>query len=209
MYGIVGALSVMMIAQRLGRMYYNIGQYGQTWFFVSIALTILLHDAYFYWTHRAMHHPRLFRWFHAVHHQSKNPTPWSTYSFSPLEAVVQAGIFPLTVMLIPIHPMAFLVFMIWQLFWNVVGHAGFEFYPAWWLNSWLGAIFNTPTHHIQHHERMRGNYGLYFNFWDRWMGTNHREYQSRFAEVTERRNASFRASIPAQQPVAPPDNEFS
>jgi sterol desaturase/sphingolipid hydroxylase (fatty acid hydroxylase superfamily) len=37
-----------------------------------------------------------------------------------------------------------------------------------------------------HHESMRGNFGLYFNFWDRIMGTNHPGYEQRFAEVTGR-----------------------
>jgi lathosterol oxidase len=38
-----------------------------------------------------------------------------------------------------------------------------------------------------HHESMRGNYGLYFNIWDRLMGTNHKDYEQRFREVTSRR----------------------
>ena len=33
---------------------------------------------------------------------------------------------------------------------------------------------------------MRGNYGLYFNVWDRLMGTNHDAYEARFREVTSR-----------------------
>ena len=37
-----------------------------------------------------------------------------------------------------------------------------------------------------HHEKLRGNYGLYFNIWDRLMGTNHADYEARFREVTTR-----------------------
>jgi sterol desaturase/sphingolipid hydroxylase (fatty acid hydroxylase superfamily) len=33
---------------------------------------------------------------------------------------------------------------------------------------------------------MRGNYGLYFNVWDRLMGTNHKDYETCFQEVTSR-----------------------
>ena len=43
-----------------------------------------------------------------------------------------------------------------------------------------GKILNTTTNHAMHHEKMRGNYGLYFNVWDRLMGTNHAEYEERF-----------------------------
>jgi len=50
----------------------------------------------------------------------------------------------------------------------------------------LGRFINTPTNHAMHHEFIRGNYGLYFNYWDRLMGINHAQYEQRFAEVTSR-----------------------
>jgi sterol desaturase/sphingolipid hydroxylase (fatty acid hydroxylase superfamily) len=133
-----------------------------------------------------MHHRRLFKLFHRVHHESTNPTPWAAYSFAPLEAVAQACIFPLIVFTLPIHGLAFFIFMIWQIVFNVLGHTGFEYFPKWLMRSWLGKILNTPTNHVQHHEKMRGNYGLYFNVWDRLMGTNHADYETRFEQVTTR-----------------------
>lgn len=54
--------------------------------FVAI---VLLHDAYFYWLHRAMHHRWLFRRFHRLHHL----TPWAAYAFAPAEAVLGREIF--------------------------------------------------------------------------------------------------------------------
>lgn len=54
------------------------------------------------------------------------------------------------------------------------------------MKSRLRFFLNTPTNHAMHHEWMRGNYGLYFNFWDRLMRTNHRDYEARFNEVTSR-----------------------
>ncbi len=35
-----------------------------------------------------------------------------------------------------------------------------------------------------HHEKPNGNYGIYFNWWDRLMGTNHVDYEDRLAELT-------------------------
>lgn len=93
---------------------------------------------------------------------------------------------PLTVMLIPIHPLAFIAFMLWQITFNVIGHAGYEIFPRWMLDCWLGKFLNTPTNHIMHHEHFGANYGLYFNVWDRLMGTNHERYAERFREVTRR-----------------------
>jgi sterol desaturase/sphingolipid hydroxylase (fatty acid hydroxylase superfamily) len=50
----------------------------------------------------------------------------------------------------------------------------------------LRYLLNTPTNHIMHHETLRGNFGLYFNLWDRLMRTNHECYEQRFEEITTR-----------------------
>jgi sterol desaturase/sphingolipid hydroxylase (fatty acid hydroxylase superfamily) len=178
-YGTVGLLTLMAVRNHWTRLYFRPGRHGPAWFWLSIAITILLHDTYFYWTHRLMHNPRLFRWMHRSHHRSTNPTPWTAYAFDPLEAFVQAGIFPLAVILYPIHPYAFSIFMMWQIAFNVYGHCGYELYPRWFMRSWMGKFFNTTTNHTMHHEYVRSNYGLYFNFWDRLMGTNHAGYEAR------------------------------
>lgn len=185
-YGLVGAATIWLGKLGWTQFYRKIDAHGMPWFWCSIAVAIVIHDTYFYWTHRLMHHPGLFRWFHRVHHESRNPSPWAAYSFGPLEALVQAGIFPLLAFTLPLHPLAVLAFMLWQITFNVIGHTGYEYHPRWLMDSWLGRILNTPTNHVQHHERLAGNYGLYFNVWDRIMGTNHRDYESRFREVTSR-----------------------
>ena len=37
----------------------------------------------------------------------------------------------------------------------------------------------TVTHHDLHHADARGNYALYFTWWDRWLGTLHPAYDTR------------------------------
>ena len=185
-FGLIGALTIFAARQGWTQVYWRIGQHGWPWFWLSIVCCIFLHDTWFYWTHRLMHHPRLFKLFHKVHHLSTNPSPWASYSFSPLEAVVQASIFPVAALVMPIHPYAFLIFMTWQITYNVLGHTGYEYHPGWLMRTPLKHLLNTPTNHIMHHEKIRGNYGLYFNIWDRLMGTNHPEYEIRFMEVATR-----------------------
>ena len=72
-------------ASKLGwtQMYWQPAERGWAWFWGSVACGIVLHDTYFYWTHRMMHHRWLYPWFHRVHHQSTNPTPWAAYAFAP------------------------------------------------------------------------------------------------------------------------------
>ncbi|MES2921939.1 MAG: sterol desaturase family protein [Verrucomicrobiota bacterium] len=185
-FSAVGAITILAARQGWTQLYIRRADHSIAWFWGSIACAIVLHDTWFYWTHRLMHHRKLFRFFHRVHHLSHNPSPWAAYAFGPAEAVVQASIFPLVIFVLPIHPAAFGIFMIWQITHNIVGHTGFEIHPRWLIDSWLGKILNTPTNHAMHHEKLRGNYGLYFNVWDRFMKTNHADYEARFREVTNR-----------------------
>lgn len=200
-FGLVGGLTILIAKAGWTQMYFDIETYGWTWFWLSVPCAVLLHDAYFYWTHRLMHHRRLFRVFHRVHHLSLNPSPWAAYAFAPAEAVVEAGIFPLAVLVMPMHPFAFAIFMVVQIIYNVLGHTGYEFHPRWFMDTWFAKVLNTPTNHAMHHEFARGNYGLYFNVWDRLMGTNHAQYEARFREVTTRAKGAKAAGVrgePAQ-----------
>ncbi len=190
LYGVVGLLSILAIQRGWTRVYFDIEDRGWGWFIASIVLTIFVHDAYFYWTHRLMHLRPLFALIHRDHHRSTNPTPWAAYAFGPLEALMQAGILPLVIFLYPIHPLAFIIFMLVQIGFNVMGHAGFEIFPRWFLDTWMGKFLNTPTNHAMHHQYFTGNYGLYFNLWDRLMGTNHKDYEKRFRDTASRPAAS-------------------
>lgn len=168
--------------------YTEISTRGWLWWFASIFLMIVLHDTYFYWTHRAMHHPSLYNIFHVVHHKSTNPSPWASYSFHPTEAVVQASIiFPIAY-LIPFHPTALMVFLLFMMSYNVYGHLGYEILPKRFHLNPIGKWINTSVTHNMHHEYFRGNYGLYFLFWDRLMGTLHPDYDKHYAELDIKRS---------------------
>ncbi|MCB9352419.1 MAG: DUF2147 domain-containing protein [Lewinellaceae bacterium] len=166
--------------------YDQVDDYGWLWFFISIVLMVLLHDTWFYWTHRLMHHPKIFRHVHLVHHRSTNPSPWAAYSFHPLEAIVEAAIFPIIVFSIPVHGIALLIFLIYMITRNVQGHLGIEIFPKWFIKSKWVNWHTTTTHHDLHHKHFNKNFGLYFTWWDHWFGTEHKEYRDKFEEVTSR-----------------------
>lgn len=167
--------------------YRDIGEWGWPYLFLSFILSLVIHDTYFYWAHRLMHHPRLFKYFHLTHHKSTNPSPWAAFSFQPLEAIVEAGIVILLVFIIPIHPLALLFFMLFMTTYNVYGHLGWELFPEWLVKSPLGKWLNTSVNHNMHHKYFHGNYGLYFRFWDEWMGTTHKRYDEVMDAVQKQR----------------------
>jgi Delta7-sterol 5-desaturase len=166
--------------------YTDIQAHGWLYFFIAFPLMFFIHDTYFYWTHRLMHHRSLFRAFHLLHHKSTNPSPWAAYAFHPLEAIVEAGIFVVFLFLMPIHLLHLAIFFFLMIVYNVYGHLGYELYPEGFAKSRVGKWINTSVSHNQHHQFFKGNYGLYFTFWDRMMGTLRADYADRFEEVTSR-----------------------
>jgi len=165
--------------------YDRVDRYGWPYWIASIVLAILIHDTYFYWTHRAMHHPRLYRIVHRVHHLSTTPSPWAAYAFGPVEAVVAALVLPLILLVVPMHISAIFVFLLYMIAMNVIGHLGIELYPHGFARNWWTRWYSTSTHHNLHHRDFRGNYGLYFTWWDRAMGTQHPEYEATYARLTD------------------------
>lgn len=154
------------------------------------AVMVVAHDTYFYWAHRALHHPLLYKRFHLAHHRSVTPTPFAAYSFSVGEATVMGMFVLVWQWFIPTPATVFLPFILFQIIRNAMGHAGLELMPRWWLSTRLTRWINTTTHHDLHHAgSFNHNYGLYFTFWDEWMGTEHPEYRAKFAEVVGRGEA--------------------
>jgi Delta7-sterol 5-desaturase len=169
------------------KMYKHISEYGTGYFIFSIIAMIFIHDTYFYWGHRFMHLKKVYPIVHKVHHHSINPTPWASFTFHPIEGFIEAGIVPLIVMIMPAHGLAVFIFVLFSTLLNVMGHLGFEMYPSGFTKSkWLGWN-NTSTHHNMHHKFFECNYGLYFNFWDKLMGTNHEDYHETFEKVANQK----------------------
>lgn len=166
------------------RFYSDIGTFGWPYLIFSIAALLVVHDAYFYWTHRLMHHPKLYKHFHKTHHKSQNPTPFTAYSFDPGEAMISFMIVPIYAFLIPLHDLATVIYLWIMIVRNALAHCGYELLPRGWARHRVLGVLTGVVHHDMHHERASGNYGFYFTFWDRVMGTEHHNYLERVDMVT-------------------------
>ncbi len=143
---------------------------------------IIIHDVYFYGIHRLMHHRWFFRRVHLVHHRSHHPTPFTSHSFHPLEALLEAAFFPIALLSHDFHIIAMILFILTSKGINVLGHAGHDFFPKWFAEHPLLKYLNTTIYHDMHHEKGRLNMGLYTNIWDRLFGTMYEEYPEVFRE---------------------------
>jgi ferredoxin len=133
--------------------------------------------------------PRFYKIFHKVHHESTDPSPLTAFAFHPTEAVVEYFIGFVLPFLLPLN---FGVLITWQIFSmlnNVLGHLGYEVYPKGWVKFPLLKFKTASTHHNMHHQLFNGNYALYFTWWDKWMGTEFKDYETRHEQIFERKNS--------------------
>ncbi|MEO0457323.1 MAG: sterol desaturase family protein [Cyanobacteria bacterium P01_A01_bin.114] len=143
----------------------------------SYVVVLLLQDTYFYFVHRLFHLPMLFKWFHQGHHQSKTPTPWTSFAFDPLEAAIQASFLFCITLVIPLHFWVLILLLLTMTVWAVGNHLGVQVVPSSRVSRWWGQWCIGSGHHLVHHRRYTRHYGLYFTFWDRLLGTQDAGYE--------------------------------
>ncbi|MGB3740250.1 MAG: sterol desaturase family protein [Pontixanthobacter sp.] len=152
--------------------YSDIGAYPVWYLPLSLIVYLFAHDTWFYWTHRWMHRPAIFKRAHAVHHASRPPTAWAAMSFHPIEAAIGAVIIPTLVFIVPIHVGVLGLVLAIMTLMGVTNHMGWDMFPRIFVHSRFGGWLITASHHQRHHEAYLCNYGLYFRFWDRLCGTD-------------------------------------
>lgn len=187
-FSFAGALTAVFWQQGYTLIYLETGAFGWFYAFFSLVLVMFLHETYYYWLHRWMHLPKVYRLVHQVHHDSLIASPWTAFSFHPLESILQALVLPLFVLLIPMHPYTIVLYLTIMTFSSVINHLDIEIYPQGAEKNWLGKWFIGATHHSLHHQQFKYNYGLYFTFWDKWMQTESPLFQKLFSEKTTKRS---------------------
>ncbi|MEQ1498880.1 MAG: sterol desaturase family protein [Novosphingobium sp.] len=159
---------------------------------------LLAHDTWFYWTHRAMHTKPLYRAFHRFHHLTITPTAWTAYSFAIPEAAMMFLFMPVWFSLVATPVPVIFTFLAVMILRNAMGHAGLELHPRGWARHPLLRWISTTTHHDMHHgTSYNHNYGFYFTWWDKLMGTEHPDYVKTFDRVTTAARAVENLPAPA------------
>jgi sterol desaturase/sphingolipid hydroxylase (fatty acid hydroxylase superfamily) len=191
-YSFLGALifsvsgTVMLIFWQKGisLLYTKLFLWDIVWVPVSYLLALFIHETYYYWLHRWMHKPKIIRHFHHIHHNSLYTSSFTSFSFHPIEAGLQAIFLPVLILFLPMHFLVLIALLVTMSVTAVINHAGIEVYPNWALKSPVFRWMVGATHHDMHHLKYRCNYGLYFTFWDVWMKTEDAGFEDRFKKHT-------------------------
>jgi Delta7-sterol 5-desaturase len=159
---------------------------NEIWFLVWLLLMPLWTSAHFYWVHRLLHWPPLYKRVHALHHRSINIGPWSGLSMHPVESVLYISAV-LIHFVVPSHPVIFLVHLYIKCIGPAFSHAGFE--------SLLvrdGKLMNAGDfHHQLHHRYFECNYGTVEVPWDKWFGSFHDGSEEATERIRERRKRMY------------------
>lgn len=171
-YALVTVLLYFAVLRGWTQVYFDWSERGTGYGLFSLGLMVVLHDLYFYVTHRLSHRVRwIFRHIHRVHHMSTNPTPFADIMFHPVDALINVGFLPLFLFAMPLHPLTLGLFLAQLQVVNAIGHIGFEVFPESWRHAKGWRWISRPTAHNIHHSHVHCNYGLYFRFLDYFLKT--------------------------------------
>ena len=132
----------------------------------KVLFSLFVADAVFYWVHRLLHTPRLFRLIHCKHHEALIPYPLVTNYCHPIELLTLN--LPTVVAGPALTYMSSPLFAVWDAFMVVLTELEHSSRP---LLPWRWRHFDVAHHHFLHHRYVvRGNYGL-TPLWDYLCGT--------------------------------------
>ena len=162
------------------------------YFILLVLLAPIVHEVHFYCIHRGIHWAPLYRWVHSVHHNSVNPSPWSSMSMHPVESTLYFGVAFWT-LAVPSHPFIAVWLINLAGFGAIVGHIGFDRLK---LGDGKAAQSHAYAHYL-HHKHFEVNYSDNGTLpLDKWFGSWHdgspegeRLMQERFRKKKERVNA--------------------
>jgi sterol desaturase/sphingolipid hydroxylase (fatty acid hydroxylase superfamily) len=137
---------------------------------VSLVVSMVLFDTWFYWLHRLLHSRWLFRAVHLWHHRTTTPEVWSNNSDLLIDTLFLQSYWLCAHFLIPIAPLVLALHKLYDQFTGVMGHSGYEHAGR---IAWPPSPILSVTHHDQHHRYSSCNYATHFSLWDRLLGTLH------------------------------------
>jgi plant 4alpha-monomethylsterol monooxygenase len=121
---------------------------------------ILLQDTIFYWSHRVLHRPALFKKIHVKHHTFRHVRGHSAEYAHPVESMVNLVALMLPAIVLQVHLLTFAVWMLVRVVETVYAHSGYAF---------TGLASRHAFHHMY---AAKGCLGSFFGVWDRLMGTD-------------------------------------
>ncbi len=203
-FSISGTITMIIWQRGYTKIYMDINLYGWWYLPLSFIIFMVLHETYYYWLHRWMHKPKVFKIVHKIHHDSNITSPFTAFSFHPFEGLLQAVFLPVMLIILPIHYYIIIIQLTIMTVSSVINHLDIEIYPRKFNRNFIGKWLIGATHHSLHHKQFKFNYGLYFTFWDKIKKTESPVYDKLFETITTTGNQENIIVYPAISSVNNP-----
>ncbi len=152
------------------------------WFLVALILLPIWSAFHFYWAHRLLHVPFLYKRVHSLHHRNVNIGPWSGLSMHPVEHFIYLTSLCIH-WVVASHPIHLIFHVIYQGPGAAMTHTGYE---DLLIKDKRRLALGTFYHQL-HHRYYECNYGNQEMPWDRWFGTFHDGSQDATTETRARK----------------------
>jgi sterol desaturase/sphingolipid hydroxylase (fatty acid hydroxylase superfamily) len=137
-------------------------------FVAGLVLLPIWSAFHFYWMHRLLHLPFIYKHVHSLHHRNVNIGPWSGLSMHPVEHLLYLSSL-LIHFVFPSHPILVYFHVIYLGPGAAMTHTGYE---DLLVKDKRRLALGTFYHQL-HHRYYECNYGNQEMPWDRWFGTFH------------------------------------
>jgi len=139
-------------------------------FLWQIPLCFILNDSLFYWGHRFLHTPLMYKRIHKKHHLFIQNVGMAAEFAHPVEDILTGAIPTFgPPLLLGCHMSVVSVYFALRMWETLDAHSGYKF--PWSVWTWFPWLNGGPRFHEYHHSANVGNYGM-LRFWDWAMGTD-------------------------------------
>ena len=183
-FALSACVVLLMWQKGFTKIYTGIDDYGWIYLPFSLLILLFLHESYYYWLHRWMHLPGIFRVIHKIHHESNITSPFTAFSFHPIESFLQAIFIPIIILILPLHFSVIIFLVIFMTITSMINHLDIEIYSQKFSRNFLGKWLIGATHHSLHHMEFKFNFGLYFTFWDKIHRTESKKFHPLFDKLS-------------------------
>jgi len=177
----ISAAMMIVYNRSAGCLYSDLSSHSFVYnFVIAPLLWFFMADAIFYFGHRSCHIPLIYRLSHSVHHTCRPATSFAGNAADVFDLMVTGyanTVLPLAIL--PVHEKVFLFLAMFNQVWAVQLHCFQQFRVGY-------GIYDSHDHNVHHHfGRENYNFGLYFQLWDRLLGTYKAEVLSKKGTVSE------------------------
>ncbi|MNL13205.1 Fatty acid hydroxylase superfamily protein [compost metagenome] len=152
----VFSLQGIVIQQGLANDWFQISYELNWWVLPQVMVLFFWNEIHFYCCHFLLHTRFMMAHVHWVHHHSKEPTVFSTFSFHWLEAFLLGTVIVFPLLVYPFQAVAILSLPVMSLLINLLGHCNYDLF----FEHNPRHILKFSYRHSMHHKKGKGNLGF-------------------------------------------------